>query len=532
MVDVPADLPALLTRAAGRWPDAVAWVFDESGEQLTFEAVLDRTRRLAAVLAAEGVGPGDRVAVMLDNRPEFPLTWLAAAWLGAAMVPVNTNYLDLDAGHVLAKSGASVLVTSESFLPLVERVRPSTSLASVLCVDAETAGTTFVPAALAAATGQEPVGLRSDRPVNIQFTSGTTGKPKGCVLPQRYWTTVAASLVNEHPHLDHEDVILTAQPFHYIDPQWNVAAGLAAGARLVVLDRFHPSTFWAKIREYGVTWFYCLGLMPGLLLKMPADSRDRDHRVRAVHCSAIPPALHHALEQRWGAPWFEAFGMTETGADLRLGPDDHDATVGSGCLGRSLAHREVLVADADGLPVAAGEVGELRLRGLGLMLGYHEDKQATRDCFDAGWFKTGDLARLDDQGRVYYVGRLKDSIRRSGENISAAEVEEAIGGHPAVRTVAVVPTPDDLRGEEVRAFVVPETEEAGASLARTLRDYCAERLAYFKVPRYWTFRDSLPMTASERVAKGTLRKEALGPDTHDLAPARRAGGREAGSAAG
>jgi crotonobetaine/carnitine-CoA ligase len=158
------------------------------------------------------------------------------------------------------------------------------------------------------------------------------------------------------------------------------------------------------------------------------------------------------------------------------------------------------------------------------MLGYHDDPEATRSSFDAGWFRTGDLVKMDETGRVYYLGRLKDSIRRSGENVSAAEVEEAISAHPAVSQVAVVPVPDDLRGEEVRAFVVPQegyppTEE----LARSLREFCAQRLAYFKVPRFWTFRASLPLTASERVAKTALRDEPLGPDTFEPPRPKRAG---------
>jgi crotonobetaine/carnitine-CoA ligase len=238
--------------------------------------------------------------------------------------------------------------------------------------------------------------------------------------------------------------------------------------------------------------------------------------VRAIHCSAIPGGIHRALEERWGVPWFEAFGMTETGADLRMSPEDHDETIGTGCLGRPLPHREVQVADPSGRPVPVGEPGELRLRGVGMMLGYHDDPEATRGCFDAGWFRTGDLTRMDRHGRVYYLGRLKDSIRRSGENISAAEVEEAISGHRAVRSVAVVPVPDALRGEEVRAFVAVEAGYSATSeLAAELRDFCGQRLAYFKVPRFWTFRETLPLTASERVAKSTLRAEPLGPDTFE-----------------
>ncbi len=154
-----------------------------------------------------------------------------------------------------------------------------------------------------------------DALANVQYTSGTTGTPKGCALPHRYSTTLAHGLVNGFPNVDDRDMILTAQLFHYIDPQWNVARGLAAGARLVMLDRFHPATFWAKVREHRGIWFYCLRPMPKSLLDQEPSPRDRQHRVRSISASAIPPNLHAALEQRWGVPWFEAFGMTETGSD-------------------------------------------------------------------------------------------------------------------------------------------------------------------------------------------------------------------------
>jgi crotonobetaine/carnitine-CoA ligase len=306
--------------------------------------------------------------------------------------------------------------------------------------------------------------------------------------------------------LGENDVMLTCQPFSYIDPQWNVLAGLRSGAHLVVLDRFHPATFWAKVREYGVTYFYCLGMMPALLLRMPSDPRDRDHAVRAIQCSAIPPTLHRELEERWGVPWYEAFGMTETGADLRVEPDDHDETVGTGCIGRPLAHRDVRIVDPADEPVERGSVGEIVLRGIGLMDGYLGHEEATARAFRRGWFHTGDLGRMDEQGRVYYTGRLKDMIRRSGENISATEVEEVLLRHPAVRAAALVPVPDELRGEEAKAYVATDGTVSAAELAA----YCDERLAYFKVPRYWELRDELPMTASQRVAKGALPREAAG----------------------
>ncbi|WIX85923.1 ATP-dependent acyl-CoA ligase [Amycolatopsis sp. DG1A-15b] len=483
-------LAQLVRRAAALWPERTAWVFDDLDRTFTFAEVDRESTRIAAALAERGIGPGDRVAVMLRNQPEFPLIWLALAKIGAQLVPVNTNYQEFDGAHVLRHSGAKLAVAAPEFTELLGRIGLTEVITpDELRTDAEPPEFTPVP----------------ELPVNIQYTSGTTGAPKGCVLPNRYWTTLAISLATDFPAVGADDVILTAQPFHYIDPQWNVALGLAGGATLVVLDRFHPSTFWAKVREHGVTWFYCLGLMPTLLLRQEPAAADRDHRVRAICASAIPHDLHAELEARWGVPWYEAFGMTETGGDIRMTAADHDETVGTGCIGRPSRDREVLIAGDDGKPVPRGETGQLLIRGIGLMHGYHDDPDATAKAFENGWFHTGDLARMDAAGRVYYVGRTKDMIRRSGENVSADEVERALLLHPAVRLAAVVAVPDELRGEEIKAYVVCDGDRPDPA---ELAAFCAGKLAYFKVPRFWAFADTLPMTPSERVAKGELRKVA------------------------
>jgi crotonobetaine/carnitine-CoA ligase len=504
------DLVKLVERAAKRWPDKVGWVFDTTGERVTYAEIDARTSRLALALRELGVRTGDRVAVMLRNRPEFPLLWLALAKAGGVLVPVNTSYRELDGTHVLRHSGARLAVAAEEFAGLLGRVASQTSVERVITPD---------ELALQVPAGEPPAfQAHSERPVNIQYTSGTTGAPKGCVLTHRYWTTLAHGLVTAFPSIGDGDTVLTAQPFHYIDPQWNVALGLAAGATLVVLDRFHPSTFWAKVREHDATWFYCLGLMPTLLLRRPPSEDDRRHRVRAVSASAIPRELHAELERRWGVPWFESFGMTETGGDIRVLPADHDEAVGTGCIGTPTPDREVMIAGEDGKPLPRGQTGELVIRGVGLMHGYHDDPDATARAFHGGWFHTGDLARMDDRGRVFYVGRTKDMIRRSGENVSADEVERALLMHPAVRLAAVVAVPDELRGEEVKAYVVLDSEAAGTADPtgtavppgrpdpEELAGFCAEKLAYFKIPRYWVYADSLPLTPSERVAKGELRR--------------------------
>ncbi|MPY96467.1 MAG: AMP-binding protein [Actinophytocola sp.] len=487
------DLSTLVARAATRWPDRAAWVFDETGTSLTFGDVERESARLAGVLAGYGIAAGDRVAVMLRNRPAFPWLWLALARVGAAIVPVNTNYREVDGGHVLAHSGARLAVVEPEFTDLMARIQPGTSVERIL-----------TPDDLGVAAGAyEGAAAVPEQPVNIQYTSGTTGAPKGCVLPHRYWLTLVRGLVTDFPSISDADTIITAQPFHYIDPQWNVALGLASGATLVVLDRFHPSTFWQKVREYDVTWFYCLGLMPTLLLRQPESPDDRRHRVRAIHASAIPHDLHAALEERWGVPWYEAFGMTETGADIRMSQADHDDLVATGCIGRPTSEREAVILGDDGLPLPRGKTGELALRGTGLMLRYHDDPAATERAFRGGWFHTGDLATMDEQGRVYYVGRTKDMIRRSGENVSADEVERTLQQHPDISLAAVIAVPDDVRGEEIKAFVVPASDAEPEPDA--LAEFCSSKLAYFKVPRFWSVVDSLPMTPSERVAKGQLR---------------------------
>ena len=469
----------LLDRAATDHPQRPAWTFDLSGDRhrLTYADVAERSRRLASALSARGVAAGDRVGVMLGNTPEMPLTWLALMRLGAAMVPLNPRYRRDDVAHLLTDAAVRLVVARPEHHELL------TAYATVVGPD-ELArhGAEDLPT---------PV-LTPGTVVNVQYTSGTTGRPKGCLLDHAYWTTLGGSMLTEHPHLTSDDVLLTAQPFHYVDPQWNVVASLMAGAHLVVLDGFHPSTFWSKVREHEVTYFYCLASMPVLLLKMPADPADRDHRVRAVQCSAIPPALHAALEERWGVPWTEAFGMTETGADIRVSAEEHDELVGSGSLGRPAAHREARIDEA----------GQLWLRGPGMMQGYLGHPSP----FDEdGWFPTGDLARTDDAGRLYLAGRLKDMIRRSGENVAAVEVEEVLLAHPAVHLAAVIGVPDEVRGEEGAAYVV-----APEASAEELSAWCAERLAGFKVPSIWRFRDELPLTASLRVEKAALRAEAQG----------------------
>ena len=520
--DLPAeavlDLMTALRQAAARWPDRVALVFDETGESLTFAELAVRVDRIAAALSGLGIGRGDRVGIMLPNQVHWPLAWLGLARIGAVMVPVNTGYRTADAGFVLEHAGVRAIITVGRFVPLLLEVRAATGAAfEILCTGGGADGGVRDLDGLveAHASDAPPTAvIDSHTLVNVQYTSGTTGEPKGCMLSHSWFMRFAWRVMTLHDGLDETDTILTSQPFHYVDPQWNLVVALLCGATLVVLDRFHPSTFWDRVRAHRVTWFYCLGVMPKLMLGTPPSLRDRDHSVRRVVCSAIPRADHADIEARWGVSWFEAFGMTESGLDVAVELADHDETVGTGCIGTPMPGREARVVDASDQPVPAGTPGELVLRGVGLMDGYYRNPRATTEVFRNGWLHTGDVVRCDERGRFHHVSRMKDMIRRSGENIAAAEVEEVIMRHPGVRLAAVLAVEDDLRGEEVMAYVVPVDGASRDDVSPPdLSAFCTQRLARFKVPRYWQYRDDLPRTPSERIRKEVLRAEHEDPRT-------------------
>ncbi len=468
-------------------------LFRFGGVTTTVAEVEERTNRLANVLRARGVGRGDRVAVMLPNGVGFPVAWLAIGKLGAVIVPVNVGYRSDDLAHVIEDSGAVLALagTAEAARALLD-----TPVAQVGLMDPADAGPARQAVAGAFDAGAETAAasrsceLPEIGPgdlVNLQYTSGTTGFPKGCMLTHGYWlrlAELAAGFTGAGPG----DVDLTTQPFSYMDPQWNTVLCLMAGIPLVILPRFSASTFWRSVREEGVTFFYLLGTMPIYLFRQPEDPQDRANRVRLVLCSGIVAELHAAFERRWGAPWREAYGMTETGVDLVV-PADDGTCVGSGAIGVPVPGKHVEIVD-----------GEIVVTGSPMMLGYWNAPGATAERIRDGRLYTGDLGRRDERGYFHLVGRRKDMIRRGGENIAAAEVEAVLARHPAVRAAAVVAVPDELRGEEVKAFV-----QVGAAVPpRELVAFVRQRLAAFKVPRFVEYVDEFPMTPSERIAKHLL----------------------------
>ncbi|MBG6095772.1 class I adenylate-forming enzyme family protein [Nocardioides luteus] len=511
--DVPT-LSRLLTRRA---EDSGAREFLRFDERSWSFAEIDAwTSRLAhRLIEVDDVRPGDRVAIMLPNVVHWPVVWLAALKAGAVAVPINCSYQRSDLTFVLKDSGARVIFTDDVRSGLV---------AEVLAAEADLAGVRVVQVA---DDGSEPFPAKApDVPVagetlaNLQYTSGTTGFPKACMLSHDYWVRLGW-ICAAATGLGAEDVLLTSQPFSYMDPQWNTALALTLGAPLVVLPRFSASTFMADVRRHRATFFYVLGSMPTLLFKQSPTAEDRENDLRMVLCSGIPVALHAQLEERWGAPWREVYGMTESGIDLVSSFDDA-AAVGSGSLGRPVPTKQVRVEDPvePGEEVPPGEPGELVISGQPMMGGYWNRPDATADVLRDSWLHTGDLVVRRPDGGIQLVGRIKDMVRRGGENVACAEVEAALERDDRIVAAAVVAVPDEVMGEEVKAFVqLREGVAEDRATAQELLERAGAQLARFKVPRYVEFVADFPRTPSERVSKPALRARAAAEPgtTYDFA---------------
>lgn len=512
MLDV-VHLGQLVLERARLTPDRPAFRFGDA--RLSFGEVERASARIANRLTELGVEARDRVGVMMPNGIEYALTWLGVVRLGAVVVPINTGYQDADLRYVLTDSGAATVITVSAHVPLIDKVGVDCpALERVLAWDGPssvmggnpTARLPFRDQVDETSDRHRPIGLDGGTLSVLQYTSGTTGFPKGCMIPHGGWLDVARQY-RELGKFTADDVALIMTPFYYGDFGWNLVLCLHEGMELVMLPRFSASTLWRSVAETGATFFYCLGAMPVLLLKQPEDPAiDRGHRMRWISCSGIPADQHRALEARWGVPWREAYGTTEIGFVTATTLDD-DAHTGSGSIGRMLPGFEGRLVGPDGADAAPGEPGEFICRGRRMSAGYWNKPEATAAWMRNGWAHTGDVMTRDADGYYYLVGRTKDMIRRGGENVAAAEVEAVLCDHPAVANAACIAVPDPVLGEEIKAFIQPKgpAPDPGALLA-----HCRQRLAAFKVPRYVAFIAEFPLTPSQRVEKHRLSRETTG----------------------
>ena len=506
---LPANIGTLLEHAAAEVPDRLAWNFFESNEQITYRDLLQRVHAIANSFARAGIKQGDHVAVMLPNIEAMPLSWLALTLMGATMVPCNIAYTAREVAYVADNGDVLWIVIDAECLPVLESLSPLPGkLASerIIVVGDAAKYLAWEEITRAGSGRHEPAkAVQLDDLANIQYTSGTTGFPKGCMLSHRYWLTT--SKVNARRDGLQYRNILCPTPFFYMDPQWLLLMAFHQRATLHVARRQSPSRFMQWVRDYKIN--FCL--LPYLVLKQPPSADDKKHELMRCNVYGIPKNIHAELEERFDLIAREAFGMTEAGTCLFM-PIQATEMIGSGSCGKPGPFRQARIVGDDGKPVAPGETGELQIRGPGMLQGYYKNPEATDAAFDGEWFRTGDLFRQDERRYYYIVGRVKDMVRRAGENIAAREVEAVITGLPEVVEVGVIPVPDETRGEEVKACIVLQPGLSAADVPpHVIFEHCTSRLAAFKVPRYLAYVDELPKTPSGKIAKGTLKSMSTDP---------------------
>jgi acyl-CoA synthetase (AMP-forming)/AMP-acid ligase II len=449
--------------------------------ELTYAQAFERVDDIARRYARRGYGPGHRVALKLPNGAAFLLHFLALNRVGASVVPLNPEYRPAELGYVLEHSEAALVVDASSLAAFDPPPAP-------------------------------PAGRATE--CALLYTSGTTGKPKGCLLSNFYFLNVGRRYVDEGGLCElrpGEERLITPLPlFHMNALAVSTTAMILTGGCVVQLDRFHPSTWWRDVAVSRATIVHYLGVMPAILMKQPPSPAERQHRVRFGYGANANPADHAAFEARFGFPLIEAWAMTETGGGALIAASREPRHVGTRCIG----------FPPDGLEIrTAPESGELLVRHKGedprrgFFSGYLKDDAATAEAWRDGWFHTGDCVRAGADGALHFVDRRKNIIRRSGENIAALEVEAALAGHPAVAQVAVIAKPDDMREEEVMACVVLNAGHAPReSTALSIQDWCFERLAYFKAPGHVAFLTELPVTSTNKVQKARLADFAIAPE--------------------
>jgi crotonobetaine/carnitine-CoA ligase len=512
-------LPCILQRQASCFSDRP---FLAIGESRWSHAQASREAAgWAGALAAAGIGKGDRVAVMCGNRVEFVQVFLGCAWLGAVTVPINVASMGPQIGYFVADSAARLLVIEACYLGrLRELDLARCGVEEIWVVDEgaatalprSTGGVTAVP--WPAVTAPLPAAdVQPGDPLAILYTSGTTGPAKGVVCPHAqyyWWGRNTAEVLG----VEAADVLCTTLPLFHINALNTLAQAALVGCQVVYEARFSASGFWPAMRAHGATVVYLLGAMVPILLAQPAGRGEREHRVRIGLGPGVPAAAGADFLRRCGVPLLEGYGSTETNFVIATAPDSPRA----GVMGWLRPGFQARVADADDVEVQAGAAGELLLRAdepYAFASGYFNMPQKTVEAWRNLWFHTGDRVVRDADGAFRFIDRIKDAIRRRGENISSFEVEQVLLSHPRVAAAAVFPVRSELAEDEVMAALILQPGPPLDPLE--LVGFCETRLPKFAVPRYLDVLEDLPRTENGKVQKYKLSERGVTAATWDRA---------------
>jgi crotonobetaine/carnitine-CoA ligase len=525
--DIPLTVPALLRRRAEQRGDAP--LLRVGPVRLSYRQTAERAAGMAGALAARGIRAGDRVAALCGNRIELLELFLGCAWLGAVVVPLNTALRGASLRDPLHRARANALLVERTMcdealavagpLPLwvLDADAAAPDPASAGLIEAGLIEAAPIEAAPIEAAPIEPAPVAPGDTVAILFTSGTTGPSRGVCCPHgqlvQWGRTVGRAL-----ELTPDDVLHTNLPLFHTNALNAFLQAVVAGASFSLGTRFSASRFFTDAADAGATVTYLLGAMVNMVMSGPPSPADRAHRVTKALAPASPENLCVPFAERFGVRLVDGFGTTET--NLVLGTGVGQARPGS--LGQVVDGFTARVVDERGRDAPDGQPGELLVRTAlpyGFASGYWDDPEHTAERFRDGWFHTGDRVVRDGDGWFRFVDRIKDVIRRRGENISSYEVEQVLLRHPGVSEAAVFAVPSELAEDEVMAVLVP-TPDNHLDLAEVAA-HCTRELPYFAVPRYLELADALPKTPTGKVRKHHLRLTGVTPQTWDRHPAGR-----------
>ncbi|MBM3647069.1 MAG: ATP-dependent acyl-CoA ligase [Alphaproteobacteria bacterium] len=486
----------------------------QSGERSwSFAEAVDLAARSAGRFAAAGIERGDRVALMCENRPEFIEIFLGTAWLGASLVPINTASRGLQLRHILDNSGARLMVIEAALLGALEHVGLDTlKVETIWVIDRPGAGAPTI-ARLLPALG-EPVAPAATQPsetLAILYTSGTTGPSKGVCCPHAqffWWGVNTAHLLG----VREDDVLCTPLPLFHTNALNTLFQALITGATAIFESRFSASSFFSTLAARRASVTYLLGAMVPILLSRPPAAEESAHGVRIALAPGVPGHFHAEFTKRTGIALLDGYGSTETNFVICT-------PIGAarpGTMGRIFEGFAARVVDAEDNEVPDGTPGELMLRAeapFAFATGYFAQPEKTVEAWRNLWFHTGDRVVREPDGYFKFVDRLKDAIRRRGENISSFEVEQVLLSHPEIATAAAYPVRSELAEDEVMAAVV---RQPGSTLDEVaIIRFCETRMPYFAVPRFLEFVETLPATENGKIQKYKLRERGITDRTWD-----------------
>ena len=437
---------------------------------------------------------------------------LACNSLGISVVPVNPDYRAAEIAYLLQDSVADLAIVLERHeQQFMDGVRQSDLSMNVALIAADS--TVQLPAARCPAPLSSPVNGATE--ASLLYTSGTTGKPKGCRLSHEYELMLGYWYATRGGHLNFAEAserLLNPLPlFHVNAGIVSLFAVMLTGNCQIQPERFSPTKWWPMVRDTNATIVHYLGAIVPILMNLPASNEDRKHAIKFGAGGCLEPILHRQFEQRFDFPLIELWGITEC---CRILTDNHEPRA----IGRPQVGLEVRIVDDNDNAVPLGQSGELLVRHSvetprkWSFLGYLNKPEATEQAWRGGWFHTGDTVARDATGMVYFIDRKKNIIRRSDENIAAAEVEAVIQGHEAVAQVACIAVPDATRDEEVFACIVVQPNHTfDATTAQSIFERCAAQLTYYKAPGWLQFVDALPVTGTQKVLKHKIFAEGIDP---------------------